>query len=96
MWRQLLLFAPKEQLSRCALKQITMGGEAVTQDLLDNLKQTFPTTRIVHIYASTELGRILSVTDGRAGFPAHYLNQPPESGIEFRIEGDELVGRLRR
>ena len=68
-WRQLLLFAPDDELSACRLEQITMGGEAVTQGLLDQLSGLFPQTRLVHIYASTELGRLFSVTDKRAGFP---------------------------
>ena len=67
----------------------------VTQELLDNLHCTFPRARIVHIYASTELGRMLSVTDGREGFPAQFLQEPPEEGIALRIVHGELMARGR-
>ena len=70
-----------------------MGGEAVTQGLLDQLSGLFPQTRLVHIYASTELGRLFSVTDKREGFPAEWLDRLPEDGIELRIVDGELVAR---
>ena len=92
-WRQLLLFAPHDELSACKLEQITMGGETATQGLLDQLAALFPHTRLVHIYASTELGRLFSVTDKREGFPAEWLDRPPEKGIELRIVDGELVAR---
>lgn len=92
-WRQLLLLAPYEELCACRLEQITMGGEAVTQGLLDQLSGLFPQTRLVHIYASTELGRLFSVTDKREGFPAEWLDQSQEKGIELRIVESELLAR---
>ena len=94
-WRQLLLFAPRDILGACALQQITMGGEAVNQGLLDQMAAVFPETRLVHIYASTELGRLFSVTDKREGFPAAFLDQAPEDGISLRIEDNELLARSR-
>ncbi len=94
-WRQLLLFAPYEELCACRLEQITMGGEAVTQGLLDQLSGLFPQARLVHIYASTELGRLFSVTDKREGFPAEWLDRPPEEGIELQIIDGELHARSR-
>jgi acyl-CoA synthetase (AMP-forming)/AMP-acid ligase II len=49
----------------------------------------------VHIYASTELGRLFSVRDKREGFPAGFLDRPPEEGIELRVVDGELVARSR-
>ena len=94
-WRQLLLFASHDDLRACRLEQITMGGETVTQGLLDQLSGLFPQTRLVHIYASTELGRLFSVTDKREGFPGEWLDRPPEEGVELRIVDGELVARSR-
>jgi acyl-CoA synthetase (AMP-forming)/AMP-acid ligase II len=94
-WRQLVYFGHKGALQACELDQITIGGEVVTQELLDNLRIKFPRARIVHIYASTELGRIFSVTDGREGFPAKILEEPPEEGIALRIVNGELMARGR-
>ncbi len=78
-----------------ALRQVTLGGEAVTQELLDAIRSLWPAARIVHIYASTELGRLFSVTDGREGFPARYLEKLPESEVELRIVEGELVARSK-
>ncbi|MDE1145348.1 MAG: AMP-binding protein [Azospirillaceae bacterium] len=60
------------------LKSLTLGGEAADQPLLDRLALAFPTAAIRHIYASTEAGALFAVTDGRAGFPAAWL----ETGVE--------------
>ncbi len=92
-WRRLLLFADPAVLAATPLVQITLGGEVVDQQILDALRRAFPATRTVHIYATTELGRCLSVTDGKAGFPARYLREPTPDGILMRIEDGELVVR---
>jgi acyl-CoA synthetase (AMP-forming)/AMP-acid ligase II len=94
-WRQVALFGPREDLRECRLEQITMGGETVLQPLLDQLAGLFPQARLVHIYASTELGRLFSVTDGREGFPAEFLEESPEPGIELKIVDGELMARSR-
>lgn len=92
-WRQLLFFGCQEALQGCELEQITLGGEVATQELLGSLRITFPRARLVHIYASTELGRLFSVTDGREGFPTRFLQEPPEEGIALRILDGELLAR---
>lgn len=94
-WRQLVYFGPKEALQACELQQITIGGEVVPQELLDHVRLTFPRARIVHIYASSELGRVFSVTDGREGFPVKFLQDPPEEGVALRIVDGELMARGR-
>lgn len=95
LWRQLLLFTSRENLQTCTLQQITLGGEPVTQGLLDDLRRTFPRARIAHIYASTELGRMFSVTDGKAGFPVKFLQEPPEASVALRIVDGELMAHSR-
>lgn len=92
-WRNLLLFAPPDDLRTIPLRQVTMGGEAAPQDLLDRCASTFPQARIVHVYATTETGRCFSVTDGRSGFPARYLDQPSEDGVSMRIRDGMLEVR---
>jgi len=69
-WRAFLMALGDRLL---VLKAVTLGGEAVDQTLLDALKARFPGAILRHIYATTELGRIFSVSDGRAGFPARLL-----------------------
>lgn len=82
MWRKL---AMHPLFDRLTLKQITLGGEIVDQAVLDMLANRFPGTRITHIYASTEAGVGFAVRDGRAGFPADYLLQPP-LGVAMRVD----------
>ncbi len=55
---------------------MTLGGEAPDQGLLDALKARFPDAALRHIYATTEVGAVFSVTDGRAGFPRNWLYEP--------------------
>lgn len=87
-WRVLLLSGTAPPLRR-----ITLGGEAVDQPLLDTLTAHFPGTPIRCIYASTELGRLFTVADGREGFPVSWLSQPP-GNISFRIHNDILQAKL--
>lgn len=89
-WRRLITLGTRTGLQGLHLAQITLGGEASDQVLLDSLKQLFPTARLVHIYATSELGRCFSVSDGRAGFPAAYLDAPSREGVELRLEDGEL------
>lgn len=82
MWRKLLMAS---ELTSLPLKLISMGGEIADQPVLTALRSLFPSAKITHIYASTEAGVGFSVTDGRAGFPASYLDRPP-SGIRVRVD----------
>lgn len=87
MWRKLAMCPGFESIP---LKQITLGGEMADQPILDLLKRSFPDARITHIYASTEAGVGFAVNDGRAGFPASYLDVRPGQ-VAMRV--DE-TGRL--
>ena len=89
-WRRLVLFADRDRLASVPLRQITLGGEAIDQAILDSLTEIFPKARLAHIYATTELGRCFSVTDRQAGFPASFLDQPTSEGVELRIKDGEL------
>jgi acyl-coenzyme A synthetase/AMP-(fatty) acid ligase len=86
-WRSFLLVARPGSLPQ--LRQITLGGEAIDQSILDRLKTTFPDTRLTHIYASTEAGVVFAVHDGLEGFPAEWLHQPVR-GVEIRIRDGVL------
>ncbi len=92
-WRRLLLFANHESLKTVPLVQITLGGEVVEQAILDSLRRLYPGARLVHIYATTELGRCFSVSDGLAGFPASYLKCPLPDGVELKVQEGELLVR---
>lgn len=86
MWRKILMTMTGPTLD---LRQVTLGGEIADDAVLASLARTYPGARISHIFASTEAGVGLSVSDGRAGFPADYLNDPP-AGIGLKVEQGRL------
>ena len=89
LWRMLLHRTAPDERSRWHLQQLTLGGEAASQTLLDALHQAFPGARITHTYASTEAGIALTASDGRAGFARDLLENHPK-GIQFKIVDDVL------
>jgi acyl-CoA synthetase (AMP-forming)/AMP-acid ligase II len=91
-FRWMLATAERSTLNALALRQITLGGEAVDQNILDALKRQFPSAQVTHIYASTEGGVCFSVHDGQAGFPKRLLD--PEGGpARLRVVDGELQVR---
>lgn len=92
-FRRLLMLPDRARLASLPLAQITLGGERATQPVLDALRTTFPGARVVHLYATTELGRCFAIEDGREGFPAAMLAAPTRDGVSLRIRGDELEVR---
>ncbi|HWU50082.1 MAG TPA: class I adenylate-forming enzyme family protein [Asticcacaulis sp.] len=69
-WRAFLMALGDRPLD---LKAVTLGGEAADQAILDALRQRFPKAALRHIYATTEAGRVLTVSDGCEGFPLSLL-----------------------
>ena len=94
-WRRLITLGSARPASAAAPGPDYPGRGGVVQALLDALKQLFPMARLVHIYATSELGRCFSVSDGRAGFPASYLDAPSREGVELKMEDGELHVRRR-
>jgi acyl-CoA synthetase (AMP-forming)/AMP-acid ligase II len=91
LWRYLLAVTPAERLASLPLRQITLGGERVDQPLLDELCALFPRARLTHIFATTEAGPAFAVSDGRAGFPASFLDEPQLAGaVSLRIREGTL------
>lgn len=90
-WRAFLMLpdAPED------LDTITLGGEPADQALLDRLAERYPDAHIGHLYASNESGALFMVRDGRAGFPAHWLEEGVE-GIGVRVRGGILEVRSNR
>jgi len=87
-FRRLVLATPEAAWATTRLAQLTLGGEIVDQALLDAARRALPEARIVHIYASTELGAAITVRDGRAGFDAALLD-----GERFEVRDGELWAR---
>ena len=85
--RQLLRGAPRGFFEGSSLRHVTLGGEIADQPLLDAIAKALPGARVTHVYATTELGAAVSVSDGREGFAAARL------GDSLRVEGGELYVR---
>ena len=78
--RRLLTSADHSLLARSAPERITLGGEAADSPLLEQAKGVFPQAKITQVYATTELGEVYRVADGRAGFPAAWLGKALPGG----------------
>lgn len=92
-WRRIFMLADPKELARVPIVQVTLGGEVVDDGVLSKLAQVYPQARIVHIYATSELGRCFSVTDRKSGFPSRFLDQRSTDGVELRIAEGELLVR---
>lgn len=89
LWRNLLMAASSDLQILSSLRQITLGGEVVDQQILSALKSAAPRVRLTHIYASTELGVCVSVSDGLAGFPVEWLDNGVKA-TQLQIRDGEL------
>ncbi|GAA4209482.1 AMP-binding protein [Actinocatenispora rupis] len=89
-WRQ-SLHRHGDELTTVPLSQITLGGEPVDQPVLDLLRATFPDARISWIYASSEAGAAVVVHDGRAGFPASWLDRDSVDRPRLSVVDGELL-----
>ena len=93
-WRFALAFLVDVR-GRLQLRHITLGSEAVSEDLLQRLRELFPCARIVHIYALTEAGSCISVSDGKPGLPIAVLQRPTSAPVQFRVKAGELQVKTR-
>lgn len=91
-WRQVLMSGAAKLLKPAYVR---LSGEVADQVVLDQLRETYPSARIGHAFASTEAGVAFEVTDGRAGFPAELIDAPP-GDIEMKVEDGTLRLRSRR
>ncbi|NHN54595.1 long-chain fatty acid--CoA ligase [Calidifontibacter sp. DB0510] len=91
-WRQ-ALFRSGDVLAQIPFEQVTLGGEPVDQGVLDQLREAFPQARISWIYASSEAGAAIAVHDGRAGFPANWLDRHTAGRPVLSVVDGELVIR---
>lgn len=89
LWRNIIMLPEAREWN---LRSIALGGEIADGHVLEALKKLYPNARITHIFASTEAGVGFSVTDGKPGFPASYLSNPP-LGIDLKISEHRLFIR---
>ena len=95
--RRLLTSAAPGLLAEARPTRITLGGEAADGPLLDHAKVAFPAAKITQVYATTELGEVFRVADGRPGFPAAWLGRALPGGVRLSMRRDgELLVQLSR
>jgi acyl-CoA synthetase (AMP-forming)/AMP-acid ligase II len=95
--RRLLASADPAVLAAAKPERITLGGEAADGPLLARAKEVFPGARITHVYATTELGEVFRVSDGRPGFPAAWVGRELPGGVRLSMRRDgELLVQLSR
>lgn len=74
-WRQAAMSIDPGILRSSGISSVSLGGEIVDQPILDYLKELFPGAIIKHIFASSEAGAAIVVSDGMAGFDAKLLEE---------------------
>jgi acyl-coenzyme A synthetase/AMP-(fatty) acid ligase len=91
-WRHVLMAIEPEVFARASLANITLGGEIVDQAILDRLAALYPSARLRHIYASSEAGAAIVVTDRQAGFPAALIGKDGAT-VALKVEDGRLFVR---
>jgi acyl-CoA synthetase (AMP-forming)/AMP-acid ligase II len=94
-WRFLVALLGDPSLARPPLRQATLGGEAASGQLLNEVRRLFPDARVSHVYASTEVGSGVSVNDGLQGLPLSVLERSDDADVQFRIVDGQLEARSR-
>jgi acyl-CoA synthetase (AMP-forming)/AMP-acid ligase II len=95
--RRLITSADRARLALASPQRITLGGEAADGPLLEQAKGVFPQAKITQVYATTELGEVFRVADGRPGFPAAWLGKSLPGGVRLAARRDgELLVQLSR
>jgi acyl-coenzyme A synthetase/AMP-(fatty) acid ligase len=89
-WRFLLAEVRSRRLGLPRLEQVTLGGEASSAELLDELRTAFPFARVSQVYASTEFGSVTSVNDGLPGISIGSLWSASNPTSNVRAENGEL------
>lgn len=94
-WRLVVGRLDPESARELPLAQITLGGEAAPEGLIERLRELFPNARISHVYAGTEFGSAVSVRDGHSGLPLSVLDRDESADVRLRIVDGELQIRSR-
>ena len=90
-WRFLFATVPRPELVKLPIHRVSLGGERADQGILDALSGLYPQAKITHIFASTETGAAIVVSDGREGFPKDWLDRPIMGGkVKLKIADDNL------
>jgi acyl-coenzyme A synthetase/AMP-(fatty) acid ligase len=81
-----------DDLSELKIQQVTFGGEYASQSVLDLAKKIWPNSSVTHVYASTEMGELLSENDGLEGF---LVSKLVSIGGQIDEDGELIVSGFR-
>jgi acyl-coenzyme A synthetase/AMP-(fatty) acid ligase len=90
-WRKVLMSAEGRRIDP---DYVRLSGEIADDAILGGLRTMYPRARIEHAYASTEAGVVFAVDDGKAGFPASWLESG--GGVEMKLVNGALCVRSDR
>jgi acyl-coenzyme A synthetase/AMP-(fatty) acid ligase len=94
-WRVVTSLLDEQTAASIPLQQITLGGEAIPDHLLADLRRLFPAAKISQVYAASEFGSSVSVRDGRNGLPASVLERDDNAPVRMKVVDGELYARSR-
>jgi acyl-coenzyme A synthetase/AMP-(fatty) acid ligase len=90
-WRKVLMSREGRRIDPAYVR---LSGEIADNAVLGALRALYPRARIEHAYASTEAGVVFAVDDGRAGFPASWLDG--DRAAQMRVVDGALQVRSDR
>ena len=90
-WRRVLMSGEGRRIDP---NYVRLSGEIADDAVLAALRALYPRARIEHAYASTEAGVVFAVDDGRAGFPASWLDG--DGAVLMKVVDDALCVRSNR
>jgi acyl-coenzyme A synthetase/AMP-(fatty) acid ligase len=79
-WRKVLMSGKGHSIDP---DYVRLSGEIADDSILAALGTLYPRARVEHAYASTEAGVAFTVDDGRAGFPARWLES--DRAVQMKV-----------
>jgi acyl-coenzyme A synthetase/AMP-(fatty) acid ligase len=90
-WRKVLISGEGLRIDP---EYVRLSGEIADDGALAALHMLYPRARIEHAYASTEAGVVFVVDDGKAGFPASWVER--DGAVRMKIVEGTLHARSGR
>ena len=90
-WRKVLISGEGLRIDP---EYVRLSGEIADDGVLSALQTLYPRARIEHAYASTEAGVVFVVDDGKAGFPASWVER--DGPVRMKIVEGTLHARSGR
>jgi acyl-coenzyme A synthetase/AMP-(fatty) acid ligase len=90
-WRKVLISGEGLRIDP---EYVRLSGEIADDGVLGTLHALYPRARLEHAYASTEAGVVFVVDDGKAGFPASFVER--DGAVQVKVVDGTLHARSTR